>query len=610
MRFIPLLLLYTALRALFLVLHSELFVDASPLSLVAVFAAGLLFDLAALSWINLPYLLMLVGARFRAPAHRFDILLNVLFLVLNLPFLLLNVADLEYFRYTGERANASLFDLTWDISKQSGQMAFYFWGVSLLGAIVSVALCLFLPKGSPQAPPSWRGRGFAWQAALLAAGVVLLTAGWGVMTWHPITLDDWSLRQAALNSSITMFRGWEACGEARRRPSNTAAIQPQARVLAAHGSGTAAPQRHDNIVLIVVESLSTEYTGLGKGRSYTPFLDRLAKEGLSFTHHFANGRRSIDALSSVLLGVPRLRESTHRCVRNKPIDGFASVLKQRGHRTMLFHGGWNGTLGLDAFSAHSGFERYYSADDYPGEHDSAGALGIHDGPFLLFAAAELERRPEPFAAVIMTVSTHQPYELPRAYRDAFPKGELPIHRSVGYFDHSLERFFAAAKKAPWFHNTLFIITGDHTGPAENLHSRLIETYRVPLVFYRPGRKLPDADLEAFVQHVDIGPTILQYLEIPSTELAPFGRNVFDRSAPGVAFGQIGGEWWIAADGFYLETASRRSKLFEWEQLNAPVESEPKRRELETQLQEIVARYDATLAGKTAPTIRRPGQPQS
>ena len=83
---------------------------------------------------------------------------------------------------------------------------------------------------------------------------------------------------------------------------------------------------------------------------------------------------------------------------------------------------------------------------------------------LSFMARELARRPQPFASVVFTLSTHNPYKVPTQYQGTFPRGELPIHETVAYFDHALQKFFETAEQMPWYKNTLFVITGDHIGP--------------------------------------------------------------------------------------------------------------------------------------------------
>ena len=75
---------------------------------------------------------------------------------------------------------------------------------------------------------------------------------------------------------------------------------------------------------------------------------------------------------------------------------------------------------------------------------------------------ELSEKEEPFFSTIFSLSSHHPYTIPEQHQGKFPKGILEVHESVGYSDYSLKRFFETAQKMPWFENTVFVITADHT----------------------------------------------------------------------------------------------------------------------------------------------------
>ena len=62
---------------------------------------------------------------------------------------------------------------------------------------------------------------------------------------------------------------------------------------------------------------------------------------------------------------------------------------------------------------------------------------------------------EPFFTSIFTLSSHQPYSIPKQYQNKFGKGTLKIHESIGYVDESLKEFFDKASKQSWYENTLF-----------------------------------------------------------------------------------------------------------------------------------------------------------
>ena len=115
-----------------------------------------------------------------------------------------------------------------------------------------------------------------------------------------------------------------------------------------------------NVVIIILESFSKEYTGANRNAtSYTPFLDSLSTQSLYFNDAYANGKRSIDGIPEVIASLPSLSEdafitspySTHT------FDNLASLLKRKNYSTAFFHGGNNGTMGFDHFIRNAGFEK-------------------------------------------------------------------------------------------------------------------------------------------------------------------------------------------------------------------------------------------------------------
>jgi uncharacterized sulfatase len=123
---------------------------------------------------------------------------------------------------------------------------------------------------------------------------------------------------------------------------------------------------------------------------------------------------------------------------------------------------------------------------------------------------------------------HQPYTIPEKYKGKFKKGPLPIHQAISYPDHSLKAFFTQIKNLPWYQNTLFVLTADHTQERfEPSFSDMYGSYDVPLIFYCPSLKLK-ADTGRWIQHLDIGPSILDLLDGPQKRYNLLGRSIFQK----------------------------------------------------------------------------------
>jgi phosphoglycerol transferase MdoB-like AlkP superfamily enzyme len=260
--------------------------------------------------------------------------------------------------------------------------------LALIASAFIFVACFFLPDGSAKHTPAPR-RMRLWTCGLLLVGLLLLGgehALRGQISAAARSRDDSTLKQLAQNSTMTLLRSQSSC--AARFIGTSAVLPPPEReeVLISGAAESATRLRgagaRDNIVIIIVERLSTEYTGIGgQSPGYTPFLTELAQTSLSFENHFANARRSIDALPSILLGLPRLSDATFRCAKSRRLEGLASILREHGYQTLFFHGGRNGAGDFDAFAQQTGFTRYYGADDYGRPADADGIWGIYDEPF-------------------------------------------------------------------------------------------------------------------------------------------------------------------------------------------------------------------------------------
>ena len=130
----------------------------------------------------------------------------------------------------------------------------------------------------------------------------------------------------------------------------------------------------------------------------------------------------------------------------------------------------------------------------------------------------------PFFTSLFTISSHNPYKIPERYKDKFPKGNTKIQESIAYTDFALKRFFESAKKQPWYNNTLFVITADHTSsePTAEKFKTNIGKFRIPILFFNPGNpSFGGLNFRNF-QQIDIMPSILSYLRIKA-KMITFGK---------------------------------------------------------------------------------------
>jgi phosphoglycerol transferase MdoB-like AlkP superfamily enzyme len=293
-----------------------------------------------------------------------------------------------------------------------------------------------------------------------------------------------------------------------------------------------------NVVVLIVESFGSEYIGaLNDYEGYTPFLDSLISQSLTWEYSFGNGRKSIDGMPSVLSSIPMFVEPfflTPASVNN--VSGIARELGKEGYYTAFFHGAENGSMGFQAFARTTGFQDYFGRTEYNqderfgGDKDFDGMWAIWDEPFLQYYALTMSEFKEPFVSAVFTASSHHPYKIPEEYKEIYPEEGLVMHKCVRYTDHALKRFFETASQQPWFENTLFVLTADHTNlSAVPEYQTSLGGFSVPIVFFDPSGEMPRGKMDGIAQQIDIMPTLLGYLGYQQPYVA-FGCDLFHTSA--------------------------------------------------------------------------------
>ena len=294
------------------------------------------------------------------------------------------------------------------------------------------------------------------------------------------------------------------------------------------------PQPRPNIVILIVESLGREYIGAFNEEknikdyvSYTPFLDSLSKESLIFPNTFANGRQSIHGMSSVLAGIPSLKDAfTSSPYSNQKIQSIVSVANELGYETSFYHGAPNGSMGFQGFANILGFKDYFGKTEYNNDNDFDGIWAIWDEPFLQYFAKNVGKSNKPFMATVFTASSHHPFKIPVQYEGKFKKGFVEMHEPIQYADYALKKYFETARKQPWYENTIFVITGDHTNKIYYPeYAKAMNGYAVPIIFYSPNPKynLKGKNM-TYAQQIDIYPTLADIIGY-NKPLRSWGRSL-------------------------------------------------------------------------------------
>ncbi|NRA63964.1 MAG: sulfatase-like hydrolase/transferase [Pseudobacteriovorax sp.] len=534
-RFFFIMLIYSIVRTIFYANNLSYFSNHEFADLFFSYATGLRFDLSALALINAPLLLAIPYWKTPFFQRYLCFWFRLYFILVNSLFVSLNIFDSEYYKFSAKRLTASSFLIVTDMENQLGAYITDYWPFSLAIVIATVAIILFdrrVQSREQNKTIIWY-RAIGQQLLVIVAIAVAARGGWQIKPLIPAFAyqnQSPAFGQLSLNSTFTIlksikkpgltpvayFQSWEETkGLLAKRPilSGSSAMLPE----------------DSNVMIIILESFGSEYVGQDTDLSYTPFLNQLEKKGVSFQTHYANGRRSIDAMPAIFAGIPAWMPNPYITspYQSNLLNPLPRLFGSRGYETIFFHGGENGTMFFDVMAGQFGFDQYIGAKEYPNSGDHDGRWGIFDEPFMQYALQFLDESEHPFFASIFTLSSHQPYTIPEQYKNRFPKGTLPIHESVGYSDYALKKFFEVARTKPWYKNTLFILTADHSSLSDNLaFQNDYGRYRVPLIFYHPTADLSSLDPGSIAQHIDIYPSLIDMFGWTGPDQMPrFGSSL-------------------------------------------------------------------------------------
>lgn len=534
-------LIYFILRIAFLIIYFPSFRFGSFSGVLMAFLTSLRFDTSAIILSNAPFIILSL-LPFAFFYHKFyQSLLLIIYTAVNTFFVFANCVDLVFFRFVRKRMTADIFDFIAigdDTKNVFPSLLRDYWFVIPV-CLLMVWLMLYLySRIKIKIPENLNGIKNQWRYALtgtlfmmLSSGAALIGARGGIQ-YKPLRMIAAAQTTAAENIPLvanTTFSMLSTIGKEKLEEVHYFSEEELRQYFSAlHKTDTSQVMQPFNVVVIILESFSKEYIGYyNDDKRFTPFIDSLITQCLSFPHAFANSKKSIEGIPAVVASLPALMEEpfiTSPYNGNK-INSLASVLKENGYYTAFFHGGNNGTMGFDNFAYAAGYDDYFGRNEY-GPQDYDGNWGIYDHKFYRWFANKMNGMKQPFFTTLFTISSHHPFKIPEEFSGKFPKGDHPILESIAYADYSLRSFFEYARQQPWYRHTLFVITADHTGPS---FSAKYETrkgiYEIPLLFFMPEKIKPEED-SSVAQQCDIMPSVLGFLNVSQPYIA-FGNNLFN-----------------------------------------------------------------------------------
>lgn len=290
--------------------------------------------------------------------------------------------------------------------------------------------------------------------------------------------------------------------------------------------------KNPNIILILMESFSANAIEvLGGEAGVTPNINRLSKEGILFSNMYANSFRTDRGIVAVLNGY--LAQPTTSIMKypakSQTLPSIAKSLQKKGYTSDMLYGGDINFTNMQSYFFSSGYSKVTADRDFPLKSRLSKWGANDDITFAhLYQSMTDNSRKEPFFSTFLTLSSHEPFEVP------YNRLKDPYLNSVAFTDSCLGDFIDKLKKLPLWNNTLVVLVSDHgfRYPA-SVKEHDPKRYHIPMLWLGGAIKEPRV-IANYGNQTDLAATLLYQLDLPHKEFT-FSNNMVDSLQPAYAF---------------------------------------------------------------------------
>ena len=454
-----------------------------------------------------------------------------LFLLINFACMLLNLADVFYFHFHLQRADADLlYVLDAPLKNVFSQHP---W--ASLAALCGAGLLFYILLKAHQSLFAEQVRRYRFlPVAMILATFTLLLGISGrrfFIPTYPLAQINSTQLPFVQNSFHTFLYSMYRNREGIVRPYHLMPAEQfsssMIRKIVRSDSGNI---KKRNVVVFIMESVPQDF--FDKESPYKvrmPFMDSLVKESVYFDQAFSYSHNSNKGIVAILGGIPTLTEIPlyHSNYAGLNFTPAGSILGKHGYQSAFFIGDGYDDFGFAKAVNWMGIQKYYSKEAIPGyENMQNHTMGLHDEHVLSFMFDKINEMKQPFFSVNFNVSTHFPNDLPSNYREPFPNENFSAEmKSMNYYSECLRRFFLKAATQPWYGNTVFIFCADHWiyPDGRNFSADIVQSFRIPVMIFDPEKK-QGKTIHTPVSQLDVLNTIVAAAGINDTVIS-YGENL-------------------------------------------------------------------------------------
>jgi phosphoglycerol transferase MdoB-like AlkP superfamily enzyme len=474
--------------------------------------------------------------------------------ILIVVFSILSVVNFNIFREWGTKINAKAFGFAFSAPNEavaSGASSPVFLTLCILFLFIGLSFYLrkILIPLKLEIPPASIALKIPVSFLLLGLNFLLIRGGVGVSTMNQSTAyfsENALLNQAAVNTEWNLISSFIASRKVNKNHYNVLSsreadsIVQDLYAVKKDTSINILTTNRPNVVLIIMESFTADLTKvLGNENGITPEFDSLVHQGVLFSSIYSAGNRTDKGIVGTLAGFPSLAAGNMVNFPNKfqKIPSISQEFKRNGYQTSFFYGGESEFDNYKAFIRSHGFQKLRDKNDFS-KKDMNSKWGAFDGVVFNRQLQELNKTKQPFFSTQMTLTNHEPFEVPGAYKFGSQDNIAKFKSTAFYTDSCIQDFLSKAKQQPWYKNTLFIFLADHGHiyPKERYDVFIPERYHIPLLFYGAvikeefrGKKFNNIGSQ-----IDLASTLLKQLKM-NTKGFSWSKNLLNPYTKPFAF---------------------------------------------------------------------------
>lgn len=298
--------------------------------------------------------------------------------------------------------------------------------------------------------------------------------------------------------------------------------------------------KRPNVVLVIIESFTADLTKtLGDEDGITPHFDSLINKGVLFSKIYSSGSRTDKGIVASLAAFPTLAAGSlvKWPEKMQKIPAISQSFFKNGYHTSFFYGGESEFDNYKAFILSHNYQKLIDKNNFSGE-DLKSRWGKYDEVVFARQISDLRQEPQPFFSTLLTLTNHEPYDLPGTSKFGKADNIAKFKSTAYYTDSCINAYLNNAKKEAWYKNTLFVFVADHGHllPKNKYDISVPQRYHVPLLFY--GDVIKDEYKGRKFDHIgsqtDIAATLLSQLDIPAKEFI-WSKNLLNPYTKPFAF---------------------------------------------------------------------------